>query len=115
MRELILVTLLCIGITVGKADSMPKKSIALFTPEQVQRARHRLANEEPARQVVQDILQMARQWAQFSDEYLRETIPPPQVPRAFNISFSGPPWKGRGRSSAPTARASFRLTTSGLF
>lgn len=95
MRELILVTLLCIGITVGKADSMPKKSIALFTPEQVQRARHRLANEEPARQVVQDILQMARQWAQFSDEYLRETIPPPQVPRAFNISFSGCPVCGR--------------------
>lgn len=70
---------------------MTKKTPALFTPEQIQRARQRLANEESARQVVQNILQMAQQWAQFGDEFLRETIPPPQVPRAFNISFSGCP------------------------
>lgn len=95
MRVLILFTVLCVGITVGKADSVPKKSVALFTPEQILRARHRLAHEEPARQAVQDILQMAQQWAQFSDDYLRETIPPPQVPRAFNISFSGCPVCGR--------------------
>ncbi|MGQ9879595.1 MAG: heparinase II/III domain-containing protein [Armatimonadota bacterium] len=74
---------------------MPKKTLALFTPEQVQRARQRLTNEEPARQAVQDILQMAQQWAQFGDEFLCETIPPPQVPRAFNISFSGCPVCGR--------------------
>ncbi|GIV21630.1 MAG: hypothetical protein KatS3mg023_3381 [Armatimonadota bacterium] len=96
MRVLmILVTAFCLGIAVGKADTVSKKTIALFTPEQIQRARHRLANEEPARQAVQDILQTAQQWAQFSDDYLRETIPPPQVPRAFNISFSGCPVCGR--------------------
>ncbi len=95
MRVLILFTALCLSVAVGKADIVPKKSIALFTPEQIQRARQRLANEEPARRAVQDILQMAQRWAQFSDDYLRETIPPPQVPRAFNISFSGCPVCGR--------------------
>jgi hypothetical protein len=93
--SIILVTAVCLGVAVGKADTVPKKTIALFTPEQIQSARHRLAHEEPARQAVQDVLQMAQQWVQFSDDYLRETIPPPQVPRAFNISFSGCPVCGR--------------------
>lgn len=50
MRALILVTVLCLSIAVGKADSVPKKSAALFTPEQIQRARQRLASEKPAYQ-----------------------------------------------------------------
>jgi hypothetical protein len=39
----ILVTAVCFGVAVGKVDTVPKKTIALFTPEQIQRARHRLA------------------------------------------------------------------------
>ncbi len=96
MRKVVLLIVVgIISITAGRADTVSKKTLALFSTEQVQRARHRLAKEESARQAVQDILQMAQQWAQFSDEYLRETIPPPQVPRAFNISFSGCPVCGR--------------------
>jgi len=95
MRAPMLFTVLCLTFTLGRADTVPKKTLALFTPEQVQRARQRLAHEEPAKQAVQDILQMAQQWVQFDDTYLRDTIPPPQVPRAFNISFSGCPVCGR--------------------
>lgn len=79
----------------GEVESVPKRSLALFKPEEVQRARQRLEQEQPARQAVQGILEEARRWAKFSDEFLRETIPPPQVPRAFNISFSGCPVCGR--------------------
>jgi len=57
-------------------ESVPKHSLALFTPEEIQRARQRLEREQPARQAVQGILEEARRWAKCSDEFLRETIPP---------------------------------------
>ncbi len=95
MCRWMLILTLCLMFTTGGANTVPKKTTALFTGEQIQRARQRITHEQPARQAVQDILRMAQEWSQFSDEYLRETIPPPQVPRAFNISFSGCPVCGR--------------------
>lgn len=95
MQGVIILTVLCLGMAMVEANTVPKKTTALFTPEQVQRARQRMAEQPSARQAVQQIMQMAQRWAQFDDENLRETIPPPQVPRAFNISFSGCPVCGR--------------------
>jgi len=58
-------------------------------------ARQNIERYAAAASIRDSVLKVAEKWADWSDERLASLIIPPQVPRAFNISFSGCPVHGR--------------------
>jgi len=72
-----------------------KRKRCLYSDEEIKRARAHCLRSESAKHVKDSIVEEADFWADHSDESLYDLIPPPEVPRAFNISFSGCPVCGR--------------------
>jgi len=74
----------------------PRKSArTLHTEAEVQLARQNLARYPAAAALCKAMVGQAEAWSGWSDERLASLVTPPQVPRAFNISFSGCPVHGR--------------------
>ena len=68
----------------------------LHTPEEVALARRNVASSESAAALAKGILAQADKWVGRPDQWLATTlVTPPEVPRAFNISFEGCPVHGR--------------------
>jgi len=87
------------GVAPGKEAEMPrpvKTERTLHTPAEVARARRNIESHESAAAVAAGIIAEADRWVGRSDEWLATTlVTPPEVPRAFNISFEGCPVHGR--------------------
>lgn len=67
----------------------------LHSDEDVARARSNVAQYPEAKTLADSIIKTADSWRGRSDAWLAHLITPPQVPRAFNISFTGCPVHGR--------------------
>jgi hypothetical protein len=77
------------------ADYPKKTGRTLHTDAELAIARQNIERYPAAASIRDSVVKAAEKWADWSDEGLASLIIPPQVPRAFNISFSGCPVHGR--------------------
>jgi len=79
-----------------KMAEYPKKTRrTLHTDAELALARQSIERYPAAAGTRDSVVVAAEKWGDCSDERLASLITPPQVPRAFNISFSGCPVHGR--------------------
>ncbi|MCC6445644.1 MAG: heparinase II/III family protein, partial [Armatimonadetes bacterium] len=72
-----------------------KSDRPLLSEAQVRLARENIARYPEAQAIADSIIKAAAVWLEPSDEALKEMIPPPEIPRAFNSSFDGCPAHGK--------------------
>ncbi|MCY3767423.1 MAG: heparinase II/III family protein [Gemmatimonadetes bacterium] len=69
----------------------------LYTPEQIQLARQRAADEPDAKEVAGRIVEDADPWLERDQDLIHSLMPGPEVPRSWTINFvSGCPVHGSG-------------------
>ncbi len=85
-----------ITIIAANAGAQPagKQSRSLTTDAEVAQIRENIAKYPKAKEIADKIIAAADEWLKYSDQYLWDFIPTPEVPRAFNSSFEGCPVHG---------------------
>lgn len=69
----------------------------LYTPEQIQLARQRAADDPDAKEVAGRIIEDANPWLERDQDLIHSLMPGPEVPRSWTINFvSGCPVHGSG-------------------
>ncbi|MBN1901527.1 heparinase II/III family protein [Candidatus Sumerlaeota bacterium] len=72
-----------------------KTSRTLLSDEEIARARKACVDNEDAKKIKDKILENADYWMTKSEDELRQLLPGPEVPRAFNVSSKGCPIHGK--------------------